>query len=244
MTKGLHHFGMKSPKMPTRTKSPRLTLIRRNLIQDLVGAPGIWMDYANVNSRRTQNVVVGVQTIHGGIFMEASQVPNLVDHNFVWGTEGVGIYQHDCDELIIAHNMVGRCTKEAVKMRVNQGRRVGGRLATAKRNKVLNNIFLDNGSDHNVFGTSGEPFDVAAWRKASKWDEHSVIAGIQANFNPRTMELSWSATRPVPDFPRVKACTHDFWDEPRKGEGVSPGPFGSIPITPVTINVYPHGNGT
>lgn len=61
------------------------------------------------------------------------RAPNLVDHSFVWETEGIGIYQHDCDELAVAHNLVGRSTKEAIKMRVNKGPNVGGRLASAKR---------------------------------------------------------------------------------------------------------------
>jgi len=227
----------------------RGTLIRKNIIQYLVGAPGIWMDYGNVNSRCTQNVVIGVQSIHGAIFMEASQKPNLVDHNFVWDTQGVGIYQHDCDEQIFAHNFVARSTKEAVKMRVNKGRRVGGRFATAKRNKVLNNIFVANGSmisfsdpdnvsDFNVFD-GDKKFDLAAWQKARPWDEHSVNVEINATFNPGTMELTWSAGRPVPDFPRIRACTHDFWDQPREGGKVSAGPFGVIPTTPVTIKVWP-----
>jgi len=61
------------------------------------------------------------------------RAPNLVDDNFVWQTEGIGIYQHDCDELTVAHNLVGRSTKAAIKMRVNRGRNVGGWLAIAKR---------------------------------------------------------------------------------------------------------------
>ena len=53
----------------------------------------------------SRNVVLGGRSSNGAIFMEASQEPNLVDNNIVWGTRGNGIYQHDCDELIIALNI-------------------------------------------------------------------------------------------------------------------------------------------
>ena len=114
------------------------------MITDIIAAPGIWMDYTNVNSRCSGNVIINADRTNGGIFMDASQKPNLVDTNFVWGTHGNGIYQHDCDELIIAHNFVGKSADAAVRMQICQGRIVKGRLSTAKRNKILNNIFFDN----------------------------------------------------------------------------------------------------
>jgi hypothetical protein len=57
----------------------RSCLLWHNFIADTVGAPGIWMDYANVNSRCSANVIVNAACENGGIFMEASQQPNLVD---------------------------------------------------------------------------------------------------------------------------------------------------------------------
>ena len=122
----------------------RSCLLRRNLITDTIAAPGIWMDYTNVNSRCTGNVIINADCANGGIFMEASQKPNLVDTNFVWGSHGNGIYLHDCDELIIAHNFVGKSADAAVRMQICQGRMVNGRLTTARRNKILNNVFFDN----------------------------------------------------------------------------------------------------
>jgi alpha-N-arabinofuranosidase len=216
------------------------TLIRKNLIRDTIDASGIWMDWQNRNSRCTQNVIVGARTANGGIFMEASQVPNLVDHNVVWDTTGSGIYQHDCDELTIVHNLVGRSSDAGVRMQICQNRMVGGRLSTAKRNKILGNILVDNGSplaisdpentsDWNVFGRSRKPFDLAQWRKTRGWDEHSVAAAIEATLDPESLELAWFVRGKVPACPRIDAITHDFFNQPRLGETTAPGPLLSVP---------------
>jgi hypothetical protein len=216
------------------------TVVRGNVVHDIIDAPGIWMDYAIVNSRVTRNVIFNVSTsFHGGIFMEASQKTNLVDHNIVWGVhgdQGVGIYQHDCDELIIAHNLIGACTHEAVKMRANENRRVLGRYATALRNKILNNIFVgngrtlsiyysDNACDYNVFGQVPDSFSLDDWRQANTWDNNSSIIDMQAQFDPINLLLEWSVNQSVPDVPGLDVCRTDFYGHPRDKKTTSPGPF-------------------
>lgn len=214
-------------------------LVRRNLVTDTIDAPGIWLDYANRNSRVTRNVIVGTECSNGGIFMEASQAPNMVDTNFVWATRGNGIYQHDCDELVIAHNFVGQSTENALRMQICKGRKVMGRLSTAKRNKVLSNVFIggsmlsisdpENTSDYNVFAPGTKPFDLAAWQATHGWDRHSVMADVEASFDLDTLELTWSAGSKIPKCPAVERITHDFFDRPREAGGASPGPFGPVP---------------
>ena len=229
----------------------RSCLLRRNLVTDTISAPGIWMDYANVNSRCTQNVIINTDCYNGGIFIEASQQPNLVDRNVVRNTRGNGIYQHDCDELVIANNLVDHSSEAAVMMRICQGRRVGGRPVTARRNKITGNVFVgnarqlsisdpDNDSDHNVFAAGPKPFDLAAWRKKTGWDEHSVAVPIQAELDPARLELKWSAGQPVPLVPRPAGLTHDFRGRAFRGDTIPPGPFGAIPTKPETISVDPH----
>jgi alpha-N-arabinofuranosidase len=232
----------------------RSSLLRRNLVTDTTGAPGIWMDYTNVNSRCTGNVIVNAQCDNGGIFMEASQAPNLVDTNFVWGTQGTGIYQHDCDELTVAHNLVGRSTGAGVRMQVCQGRIVAGRLSTARRNKILNNVLIDNGVplavsdpdnviDYNLFAAGmkqplqAKPFDLAAWQKAHGWDEHSLVARVRAELNPGTLEFTWSAESPIPAVPRLDRVRGDFWRRPFAAATVPPGPFGAVPREPMPIEL-------
>ena len=229
----------------------RSCLLRRNFIADTTAAPGIWMDYTNVNSRCSGNLVVNADAATGGIFVEASQKPNLVDTNFVWGTRGNGIYQHDCDELIVAHNFVGKCTDAAVRMQICGGRIVNDRLSTAKRNKILNNIFFDNAlqlaisdrdnlCDNNVFSPAAEkPFDLAKWQKTTGWDKHSVAAAIQVEFMPAALELRWIGPARMPVFSAVPGVTHDFWRRPLGKEKVAPGPFAIIPPPGTTLRLAP-----
>jgi len=226
------------------------TLIRRNVIQDTIDGPGIWMDYENRNSRCTQNVVLRTTTANGGIFMEASQVPNLVDHNVVWGTKGNGIYQHDCDELVVAHNLVVRSSDAGVRMQICQGREVGGRLSTAKRNKILNNILVDNGRplaisdaentiDYNVFSPGHGPFDLAAWQKGRGWDRHSVVADIDVRLNLQTLELTLSARAALPKCPLIPGLRFDFLGNARPGPETIAGPLADFPPAGRAIPLRP-----
>jgi hypothetical protein len=226
------------------------TLLRRNVIRDSIDAPGIWLDWQNRSSRCTQNVILGTTVVNGGIFMEASQVPNLVDHNVVWGTKGNGIYQHDCDELVIAHNLVGHSSDAGVRMQVCQGRIVGERVSTAKRNKILNNILVANGRplaisdaentiDYNLFAPGREAFDLAAWRQKHRWDRHSVSAEIAVALDPETLELNLSARSPLPKCPQVAHLAFDFFGKPRLGEDVLPGPFAELPPAGIRLLMPP-----
>ncbi|MCE9553734.1 MAG: right-handed parallel beta-helix repeat-containing protein [Planctomycetes bacterium] len=205
----------------------RSCLVRRNLVTDTTGAPGIWLDYNNVNSRCTGNIVINADCPCGGIFVEGSQKPNLVDTNFVWDTHGPGIYQHDSDELIIAHNFVGKSTDAAVRMQICKGRKVMGRLSTAKRNKIINNIFFDNAqplsisdpdnrSDYNVFAAPpGKATGLNTWKKSTAFDKHSVSTPISIDFKPSTLELRWGTQGGLPTFSPVSGVTHYFWRRPR-----------------------------
>jgi hypothetical protein len=180
--------------------------------------------------------------------MEASQVPNLVDRNFIWGTRGNGIYQHDCDGLVIAQNFIGRSADAGIRMQVCQGRIVGGRVSTAKRNKILGNVLVDNGTmlaisdaenscDYNLFGSSRKAFDLGAWQKEHGWDKHSVQATLEAAFDTQILELTWKASRPVPDYPRPTAIACDFWDRPYQTLAVPPGPFGVVPTAQMKVRL-------
>lgn len=228
-------------------------LIRKNVIQDSIGASGIWMDAYNRNSRCTQNLVIGTETMmNGGIYMEASQTPNLVDHNIVWGSTMNGIVGSDSDELVIAHNLIGHCKNVGILTRFTEGRTVGGRLTTAKRNRILNNVMVDNEQmlaisdpdnicDWNLFGASQQPFDLTKWQKSHGWDQNSTMADIRASFNPKTLELTWSVRGKIPKGPLPPGITFDFLERPYCGRFVPPGPFEAIPAAPtgVPLNINP-----
>ncbi len=228
----------------------RSCLLRRNLVRDTTAAPGIWLDWGNVNSRVTGNIILDVHCDTGGIFMEASQQPNLVDHNLVWGTRGNGIYQHDCDELTIAHNLVAHSRDAAVRMQVCQGRTVLGRPTTARRNKILNNVFLnharplaisdpDNVSDCNVFAGPDKGFDLVAWQAKTGWDKRSVRAALEATLDPATLAISVRSLEPLPLFPRLPLLNCDFLGRPADASQAPPGPFAHLPYAGTTLSADP-----
>ncbi len=229
----------------------RSCLIRRNLVTDTVQAPGIWMDYANINSRLTANLVINADSPNGAIFMEASQRPNLVDRNIVWGSSGHGIYQHDCDQLVIAHNLVVDSRQAGVCMRICQGRIVGGRPVTAKRNRILGNVLVnaapmlsvsdpENESDYNVFAPGpNRPFDLAAWQTAREWDEHTRTVIVGLSLDPERLLLTWSSVASWPEVPRIEAITHDFLGRPLSSNTAVAGPFGQPPREPTSLDIDP-----
>ncbi|PYV38179.1 MAG: hypothetical protein DMG06_26320, partial [Acidobacteria bacterium] len=135
-------------------------LLRNNVIRHLTHAVGIWLDYQNTSTRVTGNVIGDtVGTLRGGIYLEASHDPNMLDHNIIWkATEGRGggasnmpphggwgITVDGSDETVIAHNLIGHTQDAAIKFRTVEGRIVGSRGGTARWNKVVNNIFYQCG---------------------------------------------------------------------------------------------------
>ena len=189
-------------------------------------------------------MILGARTVNGAIFMEASQVPNLVDRNFVWGTTGNGIYQHDCDELTIAQNFVGRSSDAGIRMQVCQGRIVGDRVSTARQQDrrqhprrqraAAGHLRPGQRLDDNLFSSSRKPFDLAAWQKKHGWDKHSVKIELEAAFDSRTLELTWKGSGRVPDCPRPAAITSDFRDHPFSDRWSS-CPFATVPSGRTTI---------
>jgi hypothetical protein len=191
-------------------------------------------------------VIVNVDCSNGGIFMEASQRPNLVDNNFVWGTRGSGIYQHDCDELTIAHNLVGASSDAPVRMQICPGRMVGGRLTTAKRNRVLNNLFIDNARlpaisdpdnlcDWNALAGSKQVSGLEAWRQGKGWDKHSVVLRLSPAFNPANLRFTWPAGEALPEVPGIAGVGFDLLGRAWLNDKARPGPFTVAPAQPVGL---------
>lgn len=200
-------------------------LIRRNLILETRHGAGIWMDWDNRFSRCTQNVIVGTRSLHGGIFVEASFEPNLVDQNFIWDTDGRGIYEHDSCNQIFAHNFIGRSTRAGLHLHGKMtDRRISGRPIVGGHHTVLNNILVSN-QGSNVF--RGEPSEVAG----------NLSENITATFDPATLELTWSFAGEPSSCRPVPGITHDFWERVRKGAEVTPGPFGELPRTATVVKL-------
>jgi alpha-L-arabinofuranosidase len=210
----------------------RNTLVRHNLIRDMVAAPAVWLDWENVNCRVTQNVVLDVQNRGGGIFLEASEKTNWIDHNVVWNIKGNGIYQHDCDGLVVFDNLIGRCTDSAIRMQVCTKRKLYGREVTCKHNQMRGNVMVDNqrsiflgdpdnASDYNVIANARDPRALATWQKASGKDIHSRQMPIPAMLNGQSLTLEWRVPTELTTF-----------------AGDTPGPFGRATTLRRTVLLF------
>jgi hypothetical protein len=178
----IEHVGYQDVELAWETGGIKLhqtknCLLRGNIIRHTIHAEAIWLDYENTNTRVTGNVMGDTQeTLRGGIYLEASHDSNMIDNNIIWkATEGAGggsynipphggwgITVDGSDETVIAHNLIGYTQDAAIKFRNIEGRIVSGRGGTARRNKVLNNIFFrcgkaidfsnsDNTADYNLY---------------------------------------------------------------------------------------------
>ena len=201
-------------------------LIRRNLIMDTYHGSGIWMDWDNRNSRCCQNLIVNAHTIAGGIFVEASYVPNLIDQNFIWGTQGDGIYEHDCGRQVFAHNFIAQSTGCGFHLHGQiTDRRIGGVEQAYGLHQVRNNVLYQN-TKSNIF--RGQPSTISG----------NVSEGITAAFDRQRLRLLWSGTGGLPQGEPVREVTHDFFGARRKGPMATAGPLGRIPIQNAKVSLW------
>jgi Right handed beta helix region len=131
-------------------------LLRNNVIRHLIHAEAIWLDYLNANTRVTGNVMGDtLETLRGGIYLEASHQRNMLDNNIIWkATEGKGggsfnmpphggwgITIDGSDDTVVAYNLIGMTQDAAIKFRTVETRIVGTRGGTSRHNAALGNIF-------------------------------------------------------------------------------------------------------
>ena len=219
----------------------RNTLVRGNHIHHIQGGNGIWLDWDIQYSRVTANIIHDIQNIQGGIFVEASQTPNLVDNNFLWNIDGNGIYGNDSDELMVYHNLIANTTGPVVHAVVATRRRLNDRWLTSGRNRVFNNIFInggqaivltgeDNLADFNLYISTREPtrLDLEAVQK-SGMDKNSSFMRACAGFMPEPLYFTWNAAESIPEVPLLDEVKYDWNNHPRKGINTIPGPFARMP---------------
>ena len=201
-------------------------LVRRNIVLDNGYGAGIWADWQTVNSRICGNVLIDLNSaMMGAIFVEASKHPNEVDNNVIWRVHsdtirnndpvggGHGVYEHDCERLIVRHNFIHGAEGAGVFLNRGSVDRIDyGRGATGRRNNVHNNIITncgmaivfpcpDNSADGNLFGTFTRPaplriqqpderLNLAAWREFHGWDVHGRNVEIDAQLDRERLTLT------------------------------------------------------
>jgi hypothetical protein len=221
------------------------TVVRRNLIHDVEAASGIWLDWDNKYSRITQNTLFDLRMCcNGALFVEASQLPNTIDHNIVMDIHGIAIYGGDSDSLLIAHNLIGRCSNTGVVSLVATDRRLNNRSFTARHNRVVKNIFytenaiyfgdLENVSNQNVFISSSD----LKTRQGEGFDTDSKVIPFEFILDRKTVQLQIEWQEKVPLFNNENVFKHDFFNASR-GNQTAVGPFSEAQNKPVILNIDP-----
>jgi hypothetical protein len=189
-------------------------LVRRNLVVDTRHGSGIWLDWNIQFSRCTQNVIIGANTIHGAIFIEASYQPNLIDQNVIWNTGGHGIYEHDSTNQWFVNNLIGHSSRSALHLRGRvTDRRVDGREMVYGGHTVRNNVLVENARPSEFLG---EPSDVA----------DNFEQGVTAVLDLEHLRIFWSLPEAAKSLATHPAVTHDLLGRPRVDPAKTPaGPF-------------------
>ncbi len=235
----IHDIGWQEVQSYQETAGVKILLtldavVQCNHIHDCHGAPGIWIDCGNRNSRVTRNLVHDIAAANGAIFFEASNVLNLIDHNVIYNVEqGNGVYQRDCDGLLIAHNLIRNCANAGVCIRKTPSR---DRVGICTNNLILNNVIaecgvafdfdvMDNVSDYNILSRLSDGFDFSAWQE-SGLDEHSATVELDLTIDPADPSLVWSSKADaVPMVSREKQLSLDYFGRPYPGDDITAGPF-------------------
>lgn len=220
------------------------TIVRGNLVLRTFDAPGIWIDHSNHNVRCFENVIYGVHVEDknnwgGGIFFEASRYHNLVDHNIIWNCDTHGLYEHDCENLVFANNLIGECSSHPFCLRsAPNDRDVHNMPTTGLHNSVVGNLFYasqripqvtnpENESDSNLFiePTERNSSIFNEWREESGQDKNSHLTYATLELSPETWTLTHSSLPELPDVKKQKAITFDFLGTALEKVKIPCGPF-------------------
>jgi hypothetical protein len=185
------------------------------------------MDWDNRYSRCCQNIVLGSRTRTGAIFVEASTVQNLVDHNVVWDTTGHGIYEHDSRSQIFAHNLVGQSSGEAFHLHGKiTDRRVGSEPMTYGGHYVANNLLVGNAKTDEF---RGEPSVVT---------NHVTLAG-GIRLDRERLELRIEEALALERGPAfVAPVRRDFFGNERGRTSSVAGPLAATPPKGSTVRLW------
>lgn len=209
------------------------SVVTRNHVHDCYASSGIWIDFANRNTRVTRNLIHDISSYAGGLFFEASNVVNLIDHNVVYNVQGSGFYLHDSDRLLVTHNLLVNCAPYGIRMTKTRTR---DRVGVSKHNRVINNVVAEcpvpfeyanteNVSDYNIVSGAGRNFSLAEWQSTGL-DAHSRTADLDIAVGPEDGVLTWSARKDeVLKVSRDERLGFDYFGRRYPDSVIAVGPF-------------------
>jgi alpha-N-arabinofuranosidase len=218
-----------------KTLVNKQTIVRENIIHDVECASGIWLDWDNRNCRITGNIIYDIrESSNGAVFIEASQVPNMIDNNIIWKAWKHGISLFDTNQTRVLHNLIAYAGTPVIA-RANTTRKLNGRQLTSRENILKNNIFYCNSSlpvlgdtnnicDNNVYVDKDHVLDTEA-RENPEWDKNSPTMDFLVNFRFHELELSFETDTSIPKMDRINECSVDFFGKNMNQEKAAPGPI-------------------
>jgi hypothetical protein len=151
----------------------------------------------------------------------------MVDNNFIWDTDGNGIYEHDSIHQIFAHNFIGKSSGHAFYIGGGpvDRKEYGAFRLPPGAHKLRNNILFGNGDTYRIDG----PRDITG----------DLTEGVTATFDPCKLELTWAIKEAVPSREKFKVVDRDFFGKPFDAENIMPGPFLDLPEKPQRLELWP-----
>jgi len=208
-------------------------VIENNLIRGVYvggagGGFGIWIDFANQNTRITRNIIY--DTAEDALIFEMNHGPMLVDNNIFFGS----VYSVGTDAVVTAHNLFINKLHKIQKDFVDPGRKAGYYKPHTREEitKVVsmpnegfwfNNIFANSGiyepqfdsfkglqANHNLYLEGGKKLtraDANSWAKPNFKTEHTIketANGVTIEFKlpveMSSMKADWVDARRVGYF--------------------------------------------
>jgi hypothetical protein len=124
----------------------------------------------------------------------------------------------------VANNIFAKCGKSAI-------------VFLNTNNKADGNAYVDMPKEfQGLFEGTPTPYydpdawrhvkysDLATWREKHGWDQHSIMADAQIDFDPNTLRLTISSNKPLPKMAVVNHIQSDILGE-ATGSSRAPGPL-------------------
>ncbi|QIK78309.1 right-handed parallel beta-helix repeat-containing protein [Sphingomonas piscis] len=226
-------------------------LFRRNVIRHMRHGNGAWWDVDNENVRVTQNVFADIQTVSAAVHFEMTPARALIDNNIIWdvrnaepgtpgqrGCAGSGIFNNASSNLIVAHNLIGRCDNAAIFNITRPDRK----RPVSDSNEVIGNIIADckvgvvflnrkNAARRNAYVNMPAAFQgflddvskpdpeawrriryhgLADWQESFGWDRNSTLSRGRIGFDTASLTMTVSGLQPVPRTDAALGSDHDI----------------------------------
>lgn len=169
-----------------------------------------------------------------GIFDNATS--NLiVAQNLIGQCENAGVFPivrpdrgRPVEEgVVVSNNIFAKCGKSAINF-LGENNQADGNVYIGMPREFQGMFEGASTADYDASAWKHiKLHDLAGWQAIKGWDQHSVIAEAEIDFDPDTLQLSVSFARPLPPQPLVKGIGSDMFGKTARSRRVA-GPLEDI----------------